>query len=69
MLFKRAGCQLFRAVHRHDQLTALDGMSMDTMTAVLSYDRPPIPFEEADGSVHWTICATGWAWACRPRNV
>jgi hypothetical protein len=35
-------------VHRHDQLTGLDGMSIDTMTAVLSNDRPPIPFEEAE---------------------
>ncbi len=33
-------------MHRHDQLTDLGWMSIDTMAAVLPNDRPPIPFEE-----------------------
>jgi hypothetical protein len=35
-------------VHRHHQLTDLDGMSIDTMAALLSNDCPPIPFEKAE---------------------
>jgi hypothetical protein len=35
-------------MHRHDQLTGLDGMSIDTMAAVLSNGQPPIPFEETE---------------------
>jgi hypothetical protein len=35
-------------VHWHDQLTGLDGMSIDAVAAVLSNDSPSIPFEEAE---------------------